>query len=404
MPRIVNMRPVLLSAPYAHADSLEVRKFLKAGHRTCGLIEITLEDGTTGLGEGYVATFAPRVFVEIVKLVDPYLVNKEAFDIGARYRDACSVVEYWSLQGAARHVVGAFEIALVDAKAKMLGVPAYSLLGGKRAETLALYGGGGDSLQPEAMQKEIAMLESMGIDLFKIRVLNRDVGKTLWALEHAASAGIRVGVDMSQNLATPAQTVNDVVRYVETVHAKTSHRIEFLEEALGPADIESYPLLRSKLNVKICGGEIVTTAQELCQRVAAKLYDFVQPDATVIGGMGDLMEVISACRRHGSRAVVHCWGGAVCMMANYHAALAGGEQLAEWPMPSFPLREAMMVEPLRIQNGQMQAPSTADLGVKLAPEIEKEYAFREDAVYACIGTSEEVPPDSVWEMEAYETL
>jgi len=361
------------------------------------LVEITLEDGTTGLGEGYLAVFAPHVFVEIVQLIAPYLIGREAADIHARYRDVCAIVDYWSLQGAARHVVSAFEIALIDAKAKVLGVPAYSMLGGKQADTLALYGSGGDSIQPQSMQEEIDLLESMGIDLFKIRALNSDVQKTLWVLKHAGSLGIRVGVDMSQNLANPSQTVSDVVRYVQTVHANTSYRIEFLEEALGPSVIGDYPLLRAKLNVKICGGEIVTTAQELCQRVAARLYDFVQPDATVIGGILQVMEVIAACRHHGSRTVIHCWGGAVCMMANYHAAFAGGEELAEWPMLQFPIREAMMVEPLRIEKGQLHAPTAPGLGVKLTSEIEKKYPFSEDAVYSCMGSTSETFADSIWE-------
>ena len=60
--RIVRVRPVLLSAPYADAGNLEVQLHLPGGHRTCGLVEVTLEDGTTGLGEGYLAVFAPQVF------------------------------------------------------------------------------------------------------------------------------------------------------------------------------------------------------------------------------------------------------------------------------------------------------------------------------------------------------
>ena len=397
MPKITNIRPVLLSAPYAHSEYLEVKVNLKSGYRTCGLVEVTLEDGTIGLGEGYLAVFAPHVFEEIVKLVSPYLIGKDVMDLNARYNDLCAVTGYWSLQGAARHVVSACEIAMVDAKAKRLGIPAYSLFGGKAAEGIPLYGSGGDSGTPEEMRAEIDLLESLGVTLFKIRAQNFEVAKTVWTLKEAGKRGIHIGVDMCQNLANPAQTVSDVMRYLDEVRSGTDQRIVFLEEALGPTDIDSYSILRSMVNVKICGGEIVTTAAELCRRVERGIYDFVQPDATVIGGMGQMMEVFSCCRHHGSETVVHCWGGAVCMMANYHAAFAGGGRLVEYPMPDFPLRRDLLIEPLNVENGMLHAPTLPGLGVKLTVEIETEYAFREDAVYTCLEDLSELPSRTVWD-------
>ena len=396
MPKIVNVRPVLLSARYAFPEYLEVKVNLKSGHRTCGLVEITLEDGTTGLGEGYLAVFAPHVFAETVKLVAPYLVGQEVMDVNARYRDLCAITGYWSFQGAARHVVSACEIALVDAKAKHLDVPACSLFGGKAVDAIPLYGSGGDSAAPPEMMAELDLLASLGISLFKIRAENHEVAKTVWCLEQAGQRGIGVAVDMCQNLANPAQTVGDVARYLSEVHSRTARRIVFLEEALGPMDTESYRALRSKLDVKLCGGEIITTAAELCRRVEDGLYDFVQPDATVIGGMGQVKEVFSCCRQHGSEAVVHCWGGAVGMTANYHIAFAEGGRLLEYPMPEFPLRREMLVEPLAIENGKLKAPLAPGLGVLLTPEIEAKYAFREEAVYTCLEAPTLLPDDSVW--------
>jgi L-alanine-DL-glutamate epimerase-like enolase superfamily enzyme len=165
-------------------------------------------------------------------------------------------------------------------------------------------------------------------------------------------------------------------------------------------DVDGYALLRPRVNTKICGGEIMTTAAEMCRCVERNVYDFVQPDATVIGGIGQVLEVFAACRQHGSQAVVHCWGGAVCMMANYHAAFAGGGQLAEWPLPEFAVRQTMMTEPLAIAGGNLIAPATPGLGVKLTPEIEAQYPFREEALYTCLQDLSELPPDRVWEAGA----
>ena len=131
--RIELVRALLLSGPYASTDSGEAQShFAVPAYKTTGLIEIRLEDGTVGIGEGYLAVFAPRVFESLVGLLGPEIVGKDGSDIRARVRDIELASSYWSRDGAARHVVSAFEIALVDARAKQLGVPAYQLLGGAR--------------------------------------------------------------------------------------------------------------------------------------------------------------------------------------------------------------------------------------------------------------------------------
>jgi L-alanine-DL-glutamate epimerase-like enolase superfamily enzyme len=91
-PRIVRVRPVLLSAPYADARTdLEVLLHLPSGWRTTGLVEITLDNGVVGLGEGYLAVFAPRVFETIVELVAPTLIGQTR-----RTSTACAVTWPWS--------------------------------------------------------------------------------------------------------------------------------------------------------------------------------------------------------------------------------------------------------------------------------------------------------------------
>lgn len=171
----------------------------------------------------------------------------------------------------------------------------------------------------------------------------------------------------------------------------------FLEEVLGPQNIDDYSLLRSKINTKIAGGEIVTTEIELCKRIKNGIYDIVQPDATVIGGITSVLDVFSTAQRYSKEVVVHCWGGPVGMMANFHAALAGGGRLAEWPIPDFPLRNAMVSNAWKIENGLLEISDTPGLGVKLNESIEKKYSFREDAVYNCLVDASSCSDNKFWE-------
>lgn len=395
--RIVSVRPVLLSAPYAKpVENREVDLHLKSGFRTVGLVEITLEDGSTGIGEAYLAVFAPKVFVEIVNLIIPYLINWDVMDIDSIMNRVKSVTGYWSFQGAAQHVVSAFDIALHDCKAKLLGVPVYGLYNSNPSKTIQLYGSGGDSTSPQFMDKEFDYMNSLGIKYFKIRARKDQVNKAVYALTKGAVDQIQIAVDMTQNLMNPGQSMEDIVSFYDKVIHVSNFNIFFFEEVLGVTDGYLYPELRKKIPVKIAGGEIVTTAHELNSRIEKSWYDIVQPDASVVGGIKSVIEVFNKGRNHHTEVFVHCWGGPVCMAANYHAAIAAGGTIAEWPMPYYPLRDAMMSEPWNIKEGKLILSDKPGLGVILTKEIEKEYPFREEAVYSCLPEGFHEISDEIW--------
>ena len=398
MPRITHCRCLLLTSPYADADDPEIRECFPNGpRRTIGMVEVTLENGVTGLGEGYLAVFAPKVFRSIVDLCVPQVLEKDGFDISERVRDLRSLCDYWSLQGAARHVISAFEIALQDAKGKSLGKPVYDLLGGARADAIPIYGSGGCCDQKDQFLREFDLLESLGISTYKMRAVKSDIRRTSWVLDEAGRRGIRVGVDMCQNLADPPQAVDDVVAYVEAVHARTDARMNFVEEALGPECAEEFRELRSRIDVPVCGGEIVTTPREMIRRINDDVYDFVQPDAAVIGGISAVMDIFDAARKKKTDVVVHAWGGAAAIMASYHAAFAGGGGLVEYPMLDFPLAREMIGDEGQIRDGQLLRSTAAGLGLTLTPEMEARYPFDETAVYSCALLDYGPPPDSYWE-------
>ena len=118
--KIEDIRTILLSAKYGHENHPEVLECFPNGpKRTIGLVEVTLSDGTKGYGEGLFRCFCSKVFESIIDLCKPYILGKDAFDT-TRYLDLCSICDYWSLQGAARHTTSAIEIALIDAKSKVL--------------------------------------------------------------------------------------------------------------------------------------------------------------------------------------------------------------------------------------------------------------------------------------------
>lgn len=84
------------------------------------------------------------------------------------------------------------------------------------------------------------------------------------------------------------------------------------------------------------------------------------------------------------------------MAANYHSAIASEGKMAEWPMPYFPLRDSMMVEPWNIKHGILSLSEQPGLKVQLDKNTEDQFPFREDAVYSCIPDISSLTPDAIW--------
>jgi Enolase C-terminal domain-like len=168
---------------------------------------------------------------------------------------------------------------------------------------------------------------------------------------HAATRTIR---DMQGKLAGPRGAKHAALAAIPVVGmlavAVAAHRRGWLPSK--PA-----MRLRERAGCPIAGGETVTTAAELRDRLTRHVYDIAQPDATVVGGICQLIEVFAAAAQTSKTTAVHCWGGAVCLMANYHTALAASGTLAEWPLPWYPLRDELLAEPLRIENGCLLPPA-----------------------------------------------
>jgi L-alanine-DL-glutamate epimerase-like enolase superfamily enzyme len=381
MPRIERLRPVLLSAPYGHAWSTEKTTRLPSGFRHCSMVELTLSGGATGIGEGYIGVFAPKVFTAIAELVSEVIVGRDLADADAIIRDVTLATSYWSAQGAARHVISAIEIALWDLRSQLADRPLYELLSEQPAKPFVLYGSGGSVRHPADIAGELNQLSSLGIGTIKIRSRAHQSRHAGDIMALARARNIDVAIDMTQNLALPSQSVDDAIGFLDAL-SEAGHELPlFLEEPFGPDRIEDFARLRQRTDVPVAGGEIVTTPEEMRELIDRGSYDICQPDATVLGGIGPVLATGRFAKRKGVQTVVHAWGGAACLMSNYHCAFALGAGLAEYPIPPFPLRENLLAEPLVIADGRLQPPKAPGLGINLTTEIEREFIFREEATY-----------------------
>ncbi len=116
--------------------SIETRH-CDAGWRNYHFVKLTTEDGVVGWSE-YDEHQGAIGVTEVVDKLAPMVVGERVHDIDRVYARLHARARQ-SMSGVMAMGIGAIENALLDAKARTLGVPCYDLLGGKTRESVRVY-------------------------------------------------------------------------------------------------------------------------------------------------------------------------------------------------------------------------------------------------------------------------
>jgi L-alanine-DL-glutamate epimerase-like enolase superfamily enzyme len=262
-------------------------------------------------------------------------------------------------------------MALWDLKGKAMGVPVYELLGGAKSDSLRLYASGGIDKAPDDLARELAGYVAAGFSAVKIRARWFQLDKVRISRK-AIGHDVALIVDAAQSFQAQPYRFHEALRFAERL---AEWDVAFLEEPLGVEDLEGHRLLAKRSPVPISGGETVTSAVELKRLLDDGVFHIAQPDAAVIGGIGECLDVLRHADYLGLKGVCHAWASAPAQAANIHAAFAAGSEMLEWAMPHNPLREALLSEPWRLCGGRLQRPTAPGLGVRLTEEALREFAY-----------------------------
>src|SRR5262245_48372923 len=147
-PSYLPLYPVLVSANQNNNFGQEIMKkatqirsvetlACDAGFRNYHFVKIMTEDGIVGWSEYDEGFGAPGVTAAIERL-GTRVVGKNAFQHERIYAELFAATRP-AAGGVVAQALGAIENALLDVKAKALGVPCYELLGGKVRDRIRLY-------------------------------------------------------------------------------------------------------------------------------------------------------------------------------------------------------------------------------------------------------------------------
>ncbi|WP_162606595.1 mandelate racemase/muconate lactonizing enzyme family protein [Jiangella asiatica] len=345
------------------------------------LVKLTSSEGVVGYGESYhghapttVADFVNTTLREAVLGEDVHDVEGISFKVYMRYLIGAG------LGAAVLHALSGLDMALWDVRGKALGVPAYTLLGGRRREFRAYAGGLNLGFQPpEELIDEIERLrESHGFTAVKLR-LGDTVENDLLRVERVRE---HFGGDLEiMGDANLGYTYSEVYRLLPGL---ADNAVTWLEEPLTRDNIDGYADMRRRSGVPIAAGENLYGRLELKHWLGRRALDVVQSDCSKTGGVTELKKIGDLAATHQLRFAPHTSHTRLNHAATLHvmSALPSSYVYEADASHDNQFHEELITAELDVVGGLVRPPSKPGLGVTVNEDLLDRFAGIGGAAYA----------------------
>jgi D-arabinonate dehydratase len=284
--KITNVEAFAISIPLRAAVSDAVRRIT---HRDSLIVRITTEDGLTGVGFtlGYDGSLAMVSMVD--QIYRPILQGANALHAEWLWADMYRQSIQAGRRGAALRAMSAIDIALWDLRGKAAKMPVMHLLG-VHSTHLRCYATGGyyrDGQTIDELVREIAGYVEQGFSAVKLKV-----GKFTASQDAARMGAVRkalgddVEILLDANGGWPdANAAISVLRRLE------EFRPFWIEEPVRADNLAAMARIAEAMDVPVATGELEATRWAFADLLERKAADILQPDATVVGGVGEWLKV-----------------------------------------------------------------------------------------------------------------
>ena len=263
----------------------------------------------TGFGYTYTARAAAGV---IASVLAPELEGRDLFAINAAWEAMARIVRNIGRPGIAACAISAVDIALWDAKAKLMALPLCSVLPAQRTQ-IPVYGSGGfTSYSDKRLKEQLAGWASEGCRWVKMKV-GRDAARDP---ARVAAARAAIGETALMVDANGGYTVKQALAMAD---AFADHGVVWFEEPVSSDDLAGLRLIRERApaGIDIAAGEYGYDPLYFTRMLGAEAVDVLQADATRCGGITGFMRAAGLCDGFGIPFSSHC-----APAAHLHAACA----------------------------------------------------------------------------------
>jgi L-alanine-DL-glutamate epimerase-like enolase superfamily enzyme len=326
-------------------------------------LEVHTDQGLVGIG--------PAVDASLLPTVNEQLAGRDPLDVEAH----ADRLEYY---GRGRSIAGV-DIALWDLVGKASGRPLYELWGGK--ESVPVYASTIQLSSPERAAALAAELLDEGWRAIKLRLHHETVAEDVRTAEAVRTeVGDRLEIMADANQAQSSGSWQpgvrwDLSRALETARGLERLSCRWLEEPLARYAFDELAELNRSTALPLAGGENNSGLHEFRWLLERAVYDIVQPDCRVSGGITGLRRIAALADSFGKLVVPHHGGGGIGTIAHLHLVASWPhapylELLHDPPMGSYRHRFAVFRDPPLVDAaGCLRVPQGPGLGVEIDPDL-----------------------------------
>ncbi|MBA2647065.1 MAG: L-rhamnonate dehydratase [Pyrinomonadaceae bacterium] len=283
------------------ANPMSVYEEYKASRVSWGInalgtvvVEVELEDGTTGVGASVGGE--PACYI-IEKHLSRFVEGQDPRDVELMWDQMWRATMPYGRKGLPIHAISAIDLAIWDCLGKLRGEPVYALLGGKTKKRLPVYA---TTARPD-LAKEMGFQGAKmpcrfgpadGID-----GLRRNV-------EHVAGMREKVGTDFPLMLdCYMALTVRYAIALAKELEP---YKLRWIEECLPPDDYDGYATLKETItSCLVTTGEHEYTRYGFRELIRRKCADILQPDINWVGGLTEARRIVAMASAYDIPVIPH---------------------------------------------------------------------------------------------------
>jgi gluconate/galactonate dehydratase len=353
----------------------DVQTTMVDGNFPWTLVRVYTDAGVVGTGEAYWGAGVP----ELIERMKPFVVGENPLDIDRLFEHLVQKMSgEGSVEGVTVTAISGIELALHDVAGKVLGAPAYQLLGGKYRDEVRVYCDchTEEEADPEACADEAErVVEELGYDALKFDL---DVPSGLEkdrANRHLRPGEIRHKVDIVEAVTERVKDRADVAFDCHWTFSGGSAKrlaseleeydVWWLEDPVPPENLEVQEEVTKSTTTPIAVGENRYRVTEERRLIENQAVDIVAPDLPKVGGMRETRKIADVANQYYVPVAMHNVSSPVATMASAHVGAAIPNSLAV-EYHSYELDWwSDLVEEDVIEDGYIEIPEKPGLGLTL---------------------------------------
>lgn len=362
--RITGIRATPVAVPFTRDETWA---FGRRRGLVSVLVELTTDEGVTGLGEA--AAYPSAGVVEAtLRSIEPLVLGSDPFAI-ERLLKRVDVIGTWHHMRAQSPALAAVEGACWDIVGQVCGRPLVDLFGGRFHDDVEYFCYvSGDT--PRDIGEVARQGAAGGYTTFYLKAGSprpEDDLERVAALRLGIGPGARIRVDANEawSPGTAVRVIGELSRY----------GLELVEQPTSGRNLAEMAYVRSRVDVPLLANEASWTRYDQLQVIRHGAADVISVDNQMDGGLLNLKRAAGLCEAAGLPVVKHSLGElGVAQAAALHVLASTPNVLHASQGYASMLSDDVLTEPLAHKGGRVAPPDGPGLGVRLDPDKVARYA------------------------------